>query len=96
MTLAVRKKQTSRSALAHGRKWMSHTDITSFNVLEPRVVRTIREAFDDVVQEIQTRRGADVPQDTRAKLARKLVELARRGECDFQRLRSAALTALPF
>jgi hypothetical protein len=75
---------------------MSHTDITSFNVLEPRVVRTIREAFDDVVQEIQRRRGVDVPQDTRAKLARKLVDLARRGECDRQRLSTAALTALPY
>jgi len=73
---------------------MSH--ITSFNVLEPRVVRTIREAFDDAVEEIEKRRGADVPQDTRAKLARQLVELARHGECDFQRLRSAALTTLPF
>lgn len=75
---------------------MSHTDITSFNVLEPRVVRTIREAFDDVVQEIQKRRGIDVPEDTRAKLARQLVELARRGECDRQRLSNAALTTLPY
>ncbi len=73
---------------------MSH--ITSFNVLEPRVVRTIREAFDEAVQEIQTRRGVDVPEDTQAKLARQLVELARRGECDRQKLRSAALTSLPY
>lgn len=75
---------------------MSHTDITSFNVLEPRVVRTIREAFDDVVQEIQKRRGVDVSEDTQAKLARQLVELARRGECDRQRLSRAALTTLPY
>lgn len=75
---------------------MSQTHITSYNVLEPRVVRTIREAFDDAVHEIQQRRGADVPEDTRAKLARRLVEMARHGECDFQRLRSAALTALPY
>ena len=75
---------------------MSLSDITSYNVLEPRVVRTIREAFDDVVQEIQKRRGADVPADTQAKVARNLVELARHGECDFQRLRTAALKSLPF
>ncbi|MDZ4865690.1 MAG: hypothetical protein SGI91_00065 [Alphaproteobacteria bacterium] len=75
---------------------MSHTDITSFNVLEPRVVRTIREAFDDVVQEIQKRRGIDVSEATRAKLARQLVDLARRGECDRQRLSNAALTTLPY
>ena len=73
-------------------------NITSFNVLEPRVVRTIREAFDDAVSEIERRRGAaaPLPEDTRAKLARRLVDLAKHGECDFQRLRSAALTALPF
>jgi hypothetical protein len=71
--------------------------ITSFNVLEPRVVRTIREAFDDAVYEIEHRLGnGALPEDTRAKLARRLVELAKHGECDFQRLRSAALTALPY
>jgi hypothetical protein len=73
-------------------------DITSFNVLEPRVVRTIREAFDDAVSEIERRRGASapLPEATRAQLARRLVELAKHGECDFQRLRSAAIAASPF
>jgi hypothetical protein len=69
--------------------------ITSFNALQPRVVRTIREAFDDAVKEIEERRGYDVPEDARAKLARRLVDLAKHGECDFQRLRMAALTTLP-
>jgi hypothetical protein len=69
--------------------------ITSFNALQPRVVRTIREAFDDAVKEIEERRGYDVPEDARAKLARRLVDLAKHGECDFQRLRTAALTTLP-
>jgi hypothetical protein len=72
--------------------------ITSFNVLQPSIVRTIREAFDDAVQELEQRRGAGAPPlsyDTRAKLARRLVDLARHGECDFQRLRMAALSALP-
>jgi hypothetical protein len=71
------------------------SQITSFNVLQPRVVRTIREAFDDAVKEIEERRGYDVPEDARAKLARRLVDLAKHGECDFQRLRTAALTTLP-
>ena len=71
------------------------THITSFNALQPRVVRTIREAFDDAVKELEQRRGFDVPEDARAKLARRLVDLARHGECDFQRLRTAALTSMP-
>lgn len=72
------------------------SDITSFNVLEPRVVRTIREAFDDAVLEIEHCVGAPLTEDSRAKVARRLVELAKHGECDFQRLRSAALSALPY
>lgn len=75
---------------------MSLSDITSFNCLEPRVVRTIREAFDDCVRELEKRRGAGVSDDVRAKLAKRLVDLARHGECDFQKLRSAALSAPPF
>lgn len=75
---------------------MSLSDITSFNCLEPRVVRTIREAFDDVVRELEKRRGACVSEDVQAKVAKRLVDLARHGECDFQKLRSAALSALPF
>jgi hypothetical protein len=76
---------------------MSLSDITSFNVLEPRVVRTIREAFDDAVRELEVRRaGMGVTDDMRAKLAKRLVDLARHGECDLQKLRNAALSALPF
>ncbi len=74
---------------------MEDPHITSYNVLQPGVVRTIREAFDDAVQELEQRRANKLPEDARAKLARKLVDLARHGECDFQRLRMAALTALP-
>jgi hypothetical protein len=75
---------------------MEDPQITCFNALQPGVVRTIREAFDDAVKELEERRAqAPLPEDARAKLARRLVELARHGECDFQRLRMAALTALP-
>ncbi len=77
---------------------MHNPQITSFNPLQPIVVRTIREAFDDVVQELEQRRGVQappLPKDTRARLARQLVELARHGERDFDRLRMAALSALP-
>ena len=77
---------------------MHNPQITTFNPLQPNVVRTIREAFDDVVQELEQRRGVQaspLPKDMRAKLARQLVELARHGERDFDRLRMAALSALP-
>lgn len=77
---------------------MHNPEITTFNPLQPIVVRTIREAFDDVVQELEQRRGElapPLPKDTRAKLARHLVELARHGERDFDRLRTAALNTLP-
>ena len=77
---------------------MPNPSITSFNPLQPIVVRTIREAFDDAVQELEQRRGVQappLPKDTRAKLARKVVELARHGEHDFERFRMAALSTLP-
>jgi hypothetical protein len=73
---------------------MSTTNITSFNVLQPKVVRTIREAYDEAVRELEARRG-ELPKEAQAKVARRIVELARHGECDLQRLRAAALTAVP-
>lgn len=73
---------------------MSTTNITSFNVLQPKVVRTIREAFDEAVRELEARRG-ELPKEAQAKVARRIVELARHGECDLARLRAAALTAVP-
>ena len=73
---------------------MSDTAITSFNTLQPSIVRTIREAFDDAVKEIETRRGA-LPECERIKVARQLVDMAKHGECSFERLRGAALEAVP-
>jgi len=74
---------------------MSDKPITAYNVLEPIIVRNIRVAFDGAVKELETRRGFDAPRETRAKLAREIVGLARHGECDVNRLRSAALSVFP-
>jgi hypothetical protein len=73
---------------------MSDSSITAYNTLQPIVVRTIREAFDDALKEIEQRRGA-LPECERAKVARHLVEMARHGECSFERLRGAAIEAVP-
>lgn len=69
--------------------------ITSYNTLQPIVVRTIREAFDDAVKEIEQRRGA-LPECERIKVARHLVDMAKHGECNFERLRGAAIESVPF
>lgn len=77
---------------------MNNMQITTYNKLDPRVVRTIREAYDNAVIEIEQRRGIQAPplaEDSRAKLAQCLVNLARQGECDVDRLRVAAMTAIP-
>ena len=74
---------------------MSGQPITAYNALGPIVVRNIREAFDGAVKELESRRGFDAADETRAKLAREIVGLARQGECDVDRLRKAALSALP-
>lgn len=73
---------------------MSDSSITAYNTLQPIVVRTIREAFDDAVKEIEERRGA-LPECERARVARHLVDMARHGECSFERLRGAAIDAVP-
>jgi hypothetical protein len=71
--------------------------INTLNAVNPKAVRLIREAFEDACKAVQERRGASAPppsEDTKAKLARQIVELARRGERDMCRLRDGALTAL--
>jgi hypothetical protein len=73
---------------------MSDSAITSYNTLQPIVVRTIREAFDDAVREIEQRRGT-LPECERVKVARHIVEVAKHGECSFERLRGAAMEAIP-
>ena len=71
--------------------------ITSFNNLQPTVVRTIREVFDEAVRELEARHGmSTLPQEAQARVAKHIVDLAKHGECNRERLRSAALEALPF
>ena len=71
--------------------------ITAYNVLEPRVIRTIREAFDDAIKTVQEYRGPDAPPPSdslRAKLAKQIVVMARTGECNAISLRDRALSTL--
>ncbi len=77
---------------------MQNESITAYNCLQPSMVRTIREVFDDAVCEIERRRGENappLPEKVRAEVARKIVELAKHGECDAERLRLAGINAVP-
>lgn len=76
---------------------MNNDQITTFNTLKPTMVRAIREVFDDAVSEIERRRGTSappLPDNVRAEVAKRLVDLARHGECDTERLRRAALESV--
>jgi len=72
------------------------TPINTLNTVNFAAMRVIREAFDDAVKEAETRRGRSLlPSDeTRAKLARQILDLAKSGERDAIRLRDGALSAL--
>ncbi|MBI1213565.1 MAG: hypothetical protein GC190_19070 [Alphaproteobacteria bacterium] len=72
------------------------TQINTLNTVNFAAMRVIREAFDDAVKEIETRRGKSLlpSDDTRAKVARQILNLARGGERDAIRLREGALSAL--
>ena len=75
----------------------NQTSITSHNALAPAVVRKIREAFDDAVKTVEDLRGPGAPppsDDTRAKLAKTIVDMAKNGVCDVKRLRDETLTTL--
>jgi hypothetical protein len=72
------------------------TPINTLNTVNFAAMRVIREAFDDAVKEVEVRRGLSVlrSDETRAKLARQILDLAKSGERDAIRLRDGALTAL--
>jgi hypothetical protein len=66
--------------------------ITSYNALQPIVVRTIREAFEGAIGTLEQQHGPHAVTDyTRAALARQMVRLARAGECTAERLQTNAL-----
>lgn len=70
--------------------------INTLNTVNFAAMRVIREAFDNAVKEIENRRGKSLSpsDDTRAKVARQILTLAKSGERDAIRLRDGALTAL--
>ena len=69
------------------------TTVTSYNALPPAVVRSIREAFEVTIGELETRHGPHAVTDyTRAALARQMVRLARNGESNPRRLQAQALS----
>jgi hypothetical protein len=72
------------------------TPINTLNTVNFAAMRVIREAFDDAVKEVEVRRGLSVlrSDETRAKLARQILDLAKSGERDAIRLRDGALSAL--
>lgn len=75
---------------------MQTSTITIHNPLNPHVLRAIREAFDSAITEAAERRkGYALPFETESRVARHIVELARRGVHDRDGLRQAALNLLP-
>ncbi len=78
-------------------KMHNQPQINTLNTVNFAALRTIRVAFDDAVKEVQVRRGVDawpLSDDTLAKIARQIVELAQHGERDATRLRKGALSSL--
>ena len=68
--------------------------VTSFNLMPPLLRRTIHDAYDDVMDALEARHGRDnwVTYETiRVTVARHIVEQAKHGECDVERLRQSAL-----
>lgn len=76
---------------------MHNDQITTFNRLKPEMVRAIREVFDHAVSELERRRGckaSPLSDAMRAEVARRLVDLARHGESDTEKLRRAAIEGI--
>ena len=73
--------------------------VTSFNPLPPLLRRTIHNAYDDAMEALEARQGCDrwlTFENIRVTVARHIVEQAKHGECDVDRLRVGALTAVHF
>jgi hypothetical protein len=77
----------------------SATSVTSFNLLPPVLRRTIHEAYDDAMETLGTRQGCNqwlTYESMSMTVARHIVEKAKQGESDVERLRISALTAVHF
>ena len=73
--------------------------VTSYNLLPPVFRRAIHEAYDDAMVALGTRQGDDrwlTFERMSMTVARHIVEQAKHGECDVDRLRVSALTAVHF
>lgn len=75
---------------------MQADKITIQNPLQPAILRAIREAFHEAIEEAaQRRRGHALSLEMEARVARHIVEAARKGVHDRNGLRDAALGLLP-
>lgn len=75
---------------------MQADKITIQNPLQPAILRIIREAFDAAIEEAaQRRRGHALSLEMETRVAKHIVETARRGVHDRDGLRDAALGLLP-
>jgi hypothetical protein len=73
------------------------TAVTSFNLLPPVLRRTIHDAYDDAMETLEARHGCDkwlMYETIRMTVARHIVEQAKHGECDVERLRESALAVV--
>ena len=73
--------------------------VTSFNQLPPTLRRTIHNAYEDAMETLEARHGRDkwlTYETIRMTVSRHIVEQARHGECDVQRLRENALAVVYF
>jgi hypothetical protein len=75
---------------------MQTDKITIQNPLQPAILRVIREAFDAAIEEAALRRrGHALSLEMEARVAKHIVETARKGVNDRDGLRDAALGLLP-
>jgi hypothetical protein len=73
--------------------------VTSFNLLPPALRRTIHDAYNEAMEVLEARQGSNnwLSYETiRMAVARHIVEEARHGEHDVERLSRSALTVVHF
>lgn len=73
--------------------------VTSFNLLPPVLRRAIHDAYDDAMEALEARQGCDrwlTYETIRVTVAHHIVENAKHGESNVDRLCVGALTAVHF